>query len=229
MIFDPVYFIMIAPAFLLSLYAQFKVKSSYSKYSKVSTSRGITGAKAAYEILRSEGITDVDIELSRGFLSDHYDPTKKVLRLSEAVYHGDSLASVGVAAHEVGHAIQHARGYMPLQLRSALVPISSVGSNLAWPLLIIGFILSVKSLLLAGIIFFTLAVIFQLITLPVEFNASSRALQALPATGILFGEEVVGAKKVLSAAALTYVAAAVSAVMQLLYFVMRAGLLGGDE
>ncbi len=229
MIFDPLYIIMIAPALILSIFAQIKVKSSYSKYSKVPTSRGITGAQAAREILRAEGINDVGIELSRGFLSDHYDPRTRVLRLSETVYAGNSLASVGVAAHEAGHAIQHARGYLPLKLRSALVPISSLGSNLAWPLLIIGFIFMAKSLILAGIIFFSLAVAFQLVTLPVEFNASFRALAALPQAGILSDSEVAGARKVLSAAALTYVAAAASAVLQLVYFLLRAGFLGNDD
>ena len=229
MIFDPLYIIMIAPALILSVFAQIKVKSSYSKYSKVPTSRGITGAQAAREILRAEGINDVGIELSRGFLSDHYDPRTRVLRLSETVYAGNSLASVGVAAHEAGHAIQHARGYLPLKLRSALVPISSLGSNLAWPLLIIGFIFMAKSLILAGIIFFSLAVAFQLVTLPVEFNASFRALAALPQAGILSDSEVAGARKVLSAAALTYVAAAASAVLQLVYFLLRAGFLGNDD
>lgn len=229
MIFDPLYIIMIAPALLLSIFAQIKVKSSFSKYSKVPTYRGITGAQAAREILRAEGVNDVAIERSRGFLSDHYDPRSRVLRLSETVYTGNSLASVGVAAHEAGHAIQHARGYMPLRLRSALVPVSSLGSNLAWPLLIIGFIFTAQSLILAGIIFFSLAVAFQLVTLPVEFNASSRALQALPASGILSDTEVAGARKVLSAAALTYVAAAASAVLQLVYFLLRAGFLGNDD
>lgn len=229
MIFDPLYIIMIAPALLLSIFAQMKVKASYSKYSKVPTYRGITGAQAAREILLAEGIHDVAIEQSRGFLSDHYDPRSRVLRLSESVYAGNSLASVGVAAHEAGHAIQHAQGYAPLRMRSALVPVSSIGSNLAWPLLIIGFIFMAKSLIMAGIIFFSLAVLFQLITLPVEFNASSRALQALPASGILSDSEVAGARKVLSAAALTYVAAAAAAVVQLLYFLLRAGFLGSDE
>jgi Zn-dependent membrane protease YugP len=229
MIFDPLYIIMIAPALLLSIFAQIKVKSSFSRYSKIPTSRGITGAQAAREILRAAGINDVGIELSKGFLSDHYDPRTRVLRLSETVYAGNSLASVGVAAHEAGHAIQHARGYLPLKMRSALVPISSLGSNLAWPLLIIGFIFTAKSLILAGIIFFSLAVAFQLVTLPVEFNASFRAIQALPQAGILMETEVAGARKVLSAAALTYVAAAASAVLQLVYFLLRAGFLGNDD
>ena len=229
MIFDPLYIIMILPALLLSIYAQFKVKSTYSRFSKVSTYRGITGAQAAREILRSAGVHDVDIELTRGFLSDHYDPRSRVLRLSESVYAGDSIASVGVAAHEAGHAIQHAHGYAPLKLRSALVPVSSLGSNLAWPLLIIGFIFMAQSLILAGIIFFSLAVLFHSVTLPVEFNASSRALQALPASGILSDSEVAGARKVLTAAALTYVAAATAAVLQLVYFLLRAGVLGNDD
>jgi len=229
MIFDPLYIIMIVPALILSVYAQIKVKSTYARFSRVSSYRRITGAQAAREILRSAGVQGVDIELTRGFLSDHYDPRSRVLRLSEPVYSGDSIASVGVAAHEAGHAIQHAHGYAPLKLRSALVPISSLGSNLAWPLLIIGFIFMAQSLILAGIVFFSLAVLFQIVTLPVEFNASSRALQALPASGILSDTEVNGARKVLSAAALTYVAAATAAVLQLVYFLLRAGLLGNDE
>jgi uncharacterized protein len=229
MFLDPLYIIMIIPAFVLSVFAQFRVRSTYSRYSKIPSSRGINGAQAARRLLEAEGITDVAIELSRGFLSDHYDPRTKVLRLSESVYSGDSLASVGVAAHEVGHAIQHARGYVLLRLRSALVPISALGSNLAWPLLIIGFIFMAKSLIMAGILFFTFAVIFQIITLPVEFNASWRAVQALPAAGILTDTEVQGARKVLSAAALTYVAAAAMAVMQLLYFLLRSGLLGSSD
>jgi uncharacterized protein len=229
MIFDPLYLIMVLPALLLSIYAQIKVKSTYSKFSKVPTFRGVTGAQAAQLILRAAGISDVSIEVTRGFLSDHYDPRSKVLRLSESVYAGNSIASVGVAAHEAGHAIQDAVGYAPLKLRGALVPVSTLGSNLAWPLLMIGFIFMSQSLILAGILFFTLAVLFQIITLPVEFNASSRALAALPASGILSESEVKGARKVLSAAALTYVAAASAAILQLLYFLMRAGLLGGRD
>lgn len=229
MFFDPLYLIIVTPALLLSIYAQIKVKSTYSKFSKVPTFRGVTGAQAAREILRASGVSGVDIELTRGFLSDHYDPRTRVLRLSESVYAGDSIASVGVAAHEAGHALQHAQGYMPLKLRSALVPVSSLGSNLAWPLLLIGFIFMSQSLILAGILFFSLAVLFQIVTLPVEFNASSRALAALPATGILSESEAKGARRVLSAAALTYVAAATAALLQLLYFLLRAGLLNREE
>jgi len=229
MFIDPLYIIMIIPALLLSVYAQFKVKSVYGKFSKVPSARGLSGAQAARMILEAQGIRDVKIEMGKGFLSDHYDPRGKVLRLSGDVYGGYSLASVGVAAHEAGHAIQHAQGYIPLKLRSAIVPVATVGSKLAWPLLIIGFIFMSKSLISAGIIFFSAAVLFQLVTLPVEFDASIRALRALPATGVLVDSEVQGARKVLSAAAMTYVAAAAAAVLQLLYFLLRAGFLGGDE
>lgn len=229
MFFDPLYLIMFIPALLLSIVAQIKVKTNYRRFSRIATMRGITGAQAARHILAAEGIHDVQIELTRGFLSDHYDPRTRVLRLSEGVYGGDSLASVGVAAHEAGHAIQHARGYAPLRLRSALVPMASIGSNFSWILLIVGFMLASKALITAGLVFFSAVVLFQVVTLPVEFNASSRALQALPATGILTDTEVAGARRVLSAAALTYVAAAATAIMQLLYFLIRAGLLGGRD
>lgn len=229
MFFDPLYIVMIAPTLALSLFAQFKVSSSFRRFSRVPSSSGVTGAQAARIMLEREGVRDVSIEVARGFLSDHYDPRSKVLRLSESVYGGSSLASVGVAAHEAGHAIQHARGYAPLQLRSALVPVSTLGSNLAWPLLIIGFIFMARSLILAGIVFFSLAVLFQLVTLPVEFNASSRALKALPAAGILTDVEVDGARKVLFAAALTYVAAAAAAIVQLVYFLLRSGFIGGGD
>ncbi|HOM28682.1 MAG TPA: zinc metallopeptidase [Deltaproteobacteria bacterium] len=229
MFLDPLYIVMIIPTLALSLYAQVKVKSSFTRFSRVPTSRGVTGAQAARIILDAAGVRGVAIERAHGFLSDHYDPRSRVLRLSEQVYSGDSLASVGVAAHEAGHAIQHARGYAALRLRSALVPISTLGSNLAWPLIIIGFLLMAKSLIAAGIVFFSLAVLFQVVTLPVEFNASSRALEALPASGILSAAEMEGARKVLNGAALTYVAAAAAAIVQLLYFLIRAGFLGGRD
>ncbi len=235
MYFDPVYFIFVGPALLLSMYASFKVKSAFKKYSKVATSSGLTGAQAAANMLKSEGVTNVEIEPTKGFLSDHYDPRTKTLRLSPDVYSGRSVASVGVAAHEAGHALQDAGGYAPLKLRSAIVPAASIGSKLAWPLLIIGGIImytgSVFGLVMVkiGIIFFSLAVAFQLVTLPVEFNASKRALNALSSSGMLMEEEVSGARKVLNAAALTYVAAAATAVLQLLYFLLRFGLLGGRD
>jgi len=229
MIFDPLYLMMIAPAFLLSMYATMKVKSTFAKFSKVPSMRGVTGAQAARMIMQSEGINDVGIEMAKGFLSDHYDPRAKMLRLSPDVYNGTSIASVGVAAHEVGHAVQHARNYAPLKLRSAIVPMASIGSNMSWFLLMIGMFLQSQAMLTVGIVLFSVVVMFQVVTLPVEFNASSRALAALPATGILSSDEVGGARKVLSAAALTYVAAAITAVLQLLYFLLRAGFLGGDD
>ena len=235
MYFDPVYFIFVGPALLLSMYASFKVKSAFKKYSKVATSSGLTGAQAAGNMLRAEGVHNVEIEATKGFLSDHYDPRSKTLRLSPDVYSGRSVASVGVAAHEAGHALQDAGGYAPLKLRSMIVPAASLGSKLAWPLLIIGGIImytgSVFGLVMVkiGIIFFSVAVAFQLVTLPVEFNASNRALKALSSSGMLMEEEVSGARKVLNAAALTYVAAAATAVLQLLYFLMRFGLLGGRD
>lgn len=229
MFFDPLYIIMIVPTLALSLYAQFKVTSSFRRFSRVPTARGVTGAQAARMILQASGVTGVAIERAHGFLSDHYDPRTRVLRLSDTVFAGDSIASVGVAAHEAGHAIQHAHGYAALRLRSALVPVTMIGSNLAWPLLVLGFILMAKSLIAAGIVLFSLAVLFQLVTLPVEFNASARALEALPSAGILSASELDGARKVLNAAALTYVAAAAAAVVQLLYFLIRAGFLGARD
>ena len=227
--FDPVYFVFLAPAFVLSLWASVKVKSTFAKFAKVRSMRGITGAQAAAEIMRANGVHDVDIQPARGFLSDHYDPTKKVLRLSKDVYGGSSLSAIGVAAHEAGHALQHAERYSPLMLRNAIVPVTSIGSNLSMPLIFIGFFMGSLSLLKLGIVFFSLVVFFQLVTLPVEFNASRRALAAVTEIGIVSREEAVGSQKVLSAAAMTYVAAAITAVLQLLYFLMRSGLLGGSD
>jgi Zn-dependent membrane protease YugP len=230
MIFDPLYLLFMVPAFLLSLVAQGLVKSSFSKYSKVGNRRGITGAEAARRILDSSGLSQVRIEPAQGRgLSDHYDPRTKVLRLSPDVYGKASLASVGVAAHEAGHALQDSSGYSPLKLRSALVPAARLGSTLAWPLLFLGMFLQVAGMIKLGVIFFSGAVLFQIVTLPVEFNASGRAMKALDGVGILSGDELSGARRVLSAAALTYVAAAVTAVLQLVYFLLRSGLLGGDD
>ncbi|GAB4286962.1 MAG: zinc metallopeptidase [Deferrisomatales bacterium] len=227
--FDPLYFMLIAPAFLLSLVAQGWVKSAFAKYGEVPNRRGLTGAEAARRILAAAGLGHVRIELAQGFLSDHYDPRTKVLRLSPDVHQRATLAAVGVAAHEAGHALQDARGYVPLKARSALVPVAQVGSNLAWPLLLFGFLLHAVSLVKLGVILFAAAVLFQLVTLPVEFNASRRALAALEGVGVLAADEIPGARAVLSAAALTYVAAAVTAVVQLIYFLLRSGLLGGQE
>ncbi len=229
MYFDPLYLLMIAPALLLSVYAQMRVKSAFEKYSRVPNRQGLTGAEAARRILDAAGLLTVRIEVTQGFLGDHYDPRTRVLRLSPDVYGKPTLAAVGVAAHEAGHALQHAKGYAPLQLRSALVPVAQIGSQLAWPLLLFGFLLQTLALVKVGVVLFAGAVAFQLVTLPVEFNASRRALVALQGAGVLAPDELPGARQVLSAAALTYVAAAVTAVLQLLYFLMRSGLLGGSD
>ncbi|MBP6875879.1 MAG: zinc metallopeptidase [Candidatus Eisenbacteria bacterium] len=229
MFFDPLYLLIVGPALLLSIWAQIKVKSTFARYSRVATHSNINGAEAAARILQSFGIGNVDVQQTQGFLSDHYDPRKRVLRLSPDVFQGKSIASLGVAAHEAGHALQHAQNYFPLQVRSALVPVTQFGSWLAWPLLLIGFLLQSQQLLLAGIILFSAAVLFQLVTLPVEFDASRRAVAILGSQGILSGPELDGTRKVLSAAALTYIAAAAAAVLQLLYFLMRAGFLGSRD
>jgi len=225
MYFDPTYFLVLIGV-VLSLLASGKVKSTFSRYSQVRNSRGLTGAQAAEQVLHTAGIYDVRIEHVGGNLTDHYDPRTKVLRLSDSVYGQTSVAAVGVAAHECGHAIQHARGYAPLKLRSTLVPVANFGVKLAWPLIIFGlFIRGESSTLLinAGIIAFLAAVVFQLVTLPVEFNASNRAIRMLADSGMMYGEEIKGAKKVLSAAALTYVASAATAILQLLRILILTG------
>jgi hypothetical protein len=227
MIFDPLYLLLMAPAFLFSLFASFWVKSSFRKYSKIETASGITGAQAADRILRSKGISDVEIGPTTGFLSDFYDPSSKTLRLSPDVYQGRSVSSIGVAAHEAGHALQHADGYAPLKLRTAIVPMANIGSNFAWILLIAGMFLGMVGLIKIGVILFSAVVAFQVVTLPVEINASRRALAAISSSGILMAEEVAGARRVLTAAAMTYVAAAATAILTLLYFLIRSGLLGG--
>lgn len=227
MIFDPVYFLFVGPALLLSFWASIKVKSNFKRYSRVGTSRGITGAAAAGEILKREGISDVKIVSTRGMLSDHYNPVTKTLALSEEVYGSRSVAAVGVAAHEVGHAIQHARGYAPLWLRSFLVPTAKIGSSIGYIMMFLGLIIASQGLVLLGAAFFSMVFLFQVVTLPVEFNASSRAKTILVDQGIINQSEKTGIDKVLNAAAMTYVAAAISTLMTLLYFLLRAGLLGG--
>ena len=225
MYFDPTYFLVLIGV-VLSLLASGKVKSTFSRYSQVRNSRGLTGAQAAEQVLHTAGIYDVRIEHVGGNLTDHYDPRTKVLRLSDSVYGQTSVAAVGVAAPQCGHAIQHARGYAPLKLRSTLVPVANFGAKLAWPLIIFGlFIRGESSTLLinAGIIAFLAAVVFQLVTLPVEFNASNRAIRMLADSGMMYGEEIKGAKKVLSAAALTYVASAATAILQLLRILILTG------
>jgi Zn-dependent membrane protease YugP len=225
--YNPLFYLFALPGLLLGLWAQARVKSAFGKYSRVRTERGLTGAQVARALLDSQGLYDVVIEQSgRGTLSDHYDPRDKVLRLSPEVYGTPSVAAAGVAAHEMGHALQDAKGYAPLQLRSALVPAASFGSSLAPLIFFVGLILQMfgaqsfgYSIAWVGVILFAAAVVFTLITLPVEFNASKRAKQLLKTQGILIGNEAKGVDKVLDAAALTYVAAAVAAIGQLLYFV----------
>ena len=225
MYFDPTY-IFVLIGVIISLIASAMVNSSFSKYSKVANLRGITGAEAAERVLHRAGIYDVRIERVSGNLTDHYDPRSKVLRLSDSVYGQTSVAAVGVAAHECGHAIQHANGYAPLKLRSTLVPIANFGSKIAWPLILIGLLFSNETsilLLNLGIIAFSAAVLFQIITLPVEFNASTRAIRMIADTGMMEGQEIKSAKKVLNAAALTYVASAATAILQLLRILILTG------
>ncbi len=208
--------ILLIPAIILSIYAQFKVSSTYKRYSKVRSQSGLTGAQAAQALLNSNGLYDVRVEPVGGRLSDHYDPRVRVVRLSEDVYRGSSLSSVAIAAHETGHALQHAYSYVPLTLRSAFVPLANFGSSAGPILILIGFFFrSFSWLLELGILFFAFAVLFQIITLPVEFNASNRALTLLQDRNMLVGEEARGARSVLRAAALTYVAATLVAVLEL--------------
>ncbi len=227
--FDPLYFIIVGPALLLSIIAQARVSSTFKRFSRVGASAGLSGAEAASRILQAHALPGVKIQRVGGFLADHYDPRSRVLRLSPGVYEGRSISSIGVAAHEAGHALQHAEGYVPLQIRSFLVPVTQIGSWLAWPLLLFGFLFSAFALVKLGIIFFAGAVLFQLVTLPVEFDASRRAVAILGERGILTAPELSGTRKVLNAAALTYVAAAAAAVLQLIYFLLRAGFLGGGD
>jgi len=226
MMFDPLYLMIVGPAFLLSLIAQIWVKRAFSRYSRLGVSTRLSGADAARRIVANTGL-DVQVERVGGFLSDHYDPRARVLRLSPDVYDGRSLASIGVAAHEAGHAVQHAQGYAALQFRTAMVPITSIGSQLAWPLLIMGLLFQVTGLLYLGIVLFSAVVLFQLVTLPVEIDASRRALALVRTEGIVATEaEAAGARSVLTAAAMTYVAAAATAILTLVYFLVRAGVLG---
>jgi Zn-dependent membrane protease YugP len=226
--FDPLYLLLIGPTMLLALWAQMKVKSAYGKWSQVPASSRLSGAQAADRMLQHAGVRDVKIEPVQGFLSDHYDPRTKTLRLSPGNYESRSIAAVGIACHEAGHAIQHATAYAPLALRSAIVPMASIGSWLAWPMIMMGMILQMTQLAQLGVLLFAGMVVFQFVTLPVEFDASNRAKLQLQALGIVQSrEEGKGVAAVLDAAALTYVAATVTAVAQLLYFALRAGLLGG--
>ena len=220
--FDGTY-VLIILAFLISALVSAKMNATFSKYSKVRSYCGMTGAQAAQRILSSAGIYDVRIEHVSGKLTDHYDPSNKVLRLSDAVYGNTSIAAIGVAAHECGHAVQHARNYVPLSVRSAIVPVANFGSQLSWPLFLAGLIFSFRPLLMIGILLFCAALLFQIVTLPVEFNASSRAIRILEGNGMLGESEITGAKKVLRAAAMTYVASLASSILQLLRLVILAG------
>lgn len=229
--FDPTYILVVIGA-LLCIFASSRVNSTYSKYAKVRSRSGITGAEAAQRILQMSGIYDVKIQHVAGNLTDHYDPSQKVLRLSDSVYGSNSVAAIGVAAHECGHALQHKEGYVPLKIRSALVPAANIGSKLGIPIVILGLILGIGfplpgggyfSLAEIGIWVFALAVLFQVVTLPVEFNASGRALKMLGNYGLMSTDEVKDCRRVLGAAALTYVAAAASSILQLLRLILLSG------
>lgn len=228
---DPTYMLVLIGA-VICMIASARVKSTYSRYSRDRSMTNMTGAQAADRILKSAGIHDVTIQHVSGNLTDHYDPRNKTLNLSDSVFGSASVAAIGVAAHECGHAIQHDKNYVPLTLRSAIVPVANIGSTLAWPLIFIGFFFTSNTgtwLINLGIICFSLAVIFQLVTLPVEFNASSRALRILGDTGILNSEELPKTRKVLNAAALTYVASAAAAILQLLRLVILFGGRNNDD
>ncbi len=210
---------------VITLWAQWRVNSAFSKYSRIRSSTGMTGAEAAQQLLQSQGIYDVRVQRVGGSLTDHYDPRTKTVNLSDDVFNVSSVAAIGVAAHECGHAIQDNVGYVPLRIRGNLVPVANIGSRLSWPLILIGLLISGlgSPLVEIGIIMFSLAVLFQLVTLPVEFDASARAVRLLDAEGILAGDEVSGTRKVLHAAALTYVAAAATSILQLLRLVILFG------
>lgn len=226
--FDPMYLIFAVPGLILALMASFYTKSTFAKYSKIGASSGMSGAMAAKRMLQVSGIYDVKIEEVAGFMSDHYDPTTKTLRLSPDVFKGKSLSSVGVACHEAGHAIQHAKGYAPLKLRTMMVPMTNICSTMSYFIIFLGFVMS-KELILVGAILFSVAVIFSIVTLPVEWDASARAKGMLVNAGIVTPNEARMSGQVLNAAFLTYVAAAVSAVLTLLYYLLRSGVFGGSR
>ncbi len=217
-------YVILLPAIVLSLVAQMRVTAAYNRYSQVRSRRGITAEMLVREMFRRAGIMDVKIEMTHGRMSDHYDPRSRTLRLSEGVMHSDSVAALGIAAHEAGHALQHRDEYGPLTLRNASVATVNIGSNLSWPLVLLGIVLSFEPVIYAGIALFSVVVLFSLITLPVEFNASRRALQALEGGAYLDSEELKGARSVLSAAALTYVASALTAILQLVRLIAISGV-----
>ena len=218
--FDIYYFILIIPALLFGLWAQSQVNTNFQKYSQIGTMRGMTGAQAAEYILRQNGIYDVQIRHVSGHLSDNFNPRNKTINLSDSVYNSTSIAAIGVAAHE---AVQHAVNYAPIRIREMIIPVTQIGSWLYLPIIMVGFLFSSQALVNVGILLFSTLAIFQLVTLPVEFDASGRAIRTLESSGILYGEEITGAKKVLKAAALTYVAALVSSLAQLLRLILIFG------
>lgn len=227
MFFDPLYLLFMLPGLILASLASLFTTFTFKKYSSIGSASGMTGAEAARRLLETAGIYNVTIEHVDGMLTDHYDPTSHTLRLSDQVYSSSSLSAIGVACHEAGHAIQHATDYAPLVLRSTLVPAANLGSNLSYFILLAGFIFQSQSVIIAGIILFSLTVLFTLVTLPVEYNASSRAKKLMVSAGIVSRAEASSAGEVLNAAFMTYVASAVSALLTLLYYLIRSGLLGG--
>lgn len=227
--FDYWYFIFLAPGILLALYAQFKIQAAYSAASRIPAASGVSGAEAASVLLQRAGLHHARIEPTQGMLSDHYVPGQALLRLSPGVYANRSLAALGIAAHETGHAFQDAERYPLLVVRNGLVPLAGFGSNAAWLIILAGFVLSLTPLIIAGIVIFSFTVLFQLVNLPVEFDASRRARVALVETGLITMQEEPVVARVLNAAALTYVAATLTSVLTLLYFLFRAGLLGGSR
>jgi Zn-dependent membrane protease YugP len=227
--FDPMYFLFLAPAMLLAMWAQYKVHSAYATASNIPASSGVTGAQTSQLVMEHAGVHDVHIEPVEGFLSDHYVPGQKILRLSPPVYGGRNLAALGIAAHESGHAIQDAQRYPLLVVRNLLVPVANFGGSISMILIMIGFVLASLAMITVGIVAFSATVVFQLVNLPVEFDASRRARAHLLDSGLITMEEDVHVKKVLNAAAMTYVAATLTSVLTLLYFLFRAGLLGGGS
>lgn len=229
MLFDPIYLLFMAPALVLSLVASAMTKSAFKKYSRQRAATGLTGAEAAQRMLQGAGIRDVEIVRTSGLLSDHYNPATRRLALSDQVYGAPSIAAIGVACHEAGHAIQHASNYSPLWLRSLLVPTANIGSSVGYIVMFMGLIFGAANLVLVGAVLFSAVLLFQIVTLPVEFDASARAKRLAVEQGLILPQERQGVSKVLNAAAMTYVAAAVSSLLTLLYFLLRAGFLGGDD
>ena len=223
--FDWTYIVFIVPCIIITLICQLRISSAYSKYSGIRNSRCMTGAQAAEYVLRTNGVTGVRIEQVEGKMTDHFDPRTNTIRLSEGVFNADSIAAVGIAAHEAGHAVQHAEGYLPNKIRGAVVPLANIGSKLSWIFILLGCFFSAKvgfTFLYIGIILFSLSVLFTIVTLPVEFNASSRALKVIREGNLVVGEEYKGAKSTLQAAAMTYVAAALTAILQLVRLMVIA-------